>query len=83
MLLPLSHTLTPLTAPFQNVLSPMGKMVGLMRENLDSGATQRLASQVWEKLRSPEPYQIARDAAVEMWKLLMNPPDDEGGDSSL
>ncbi|OCH89882.1 hypothetical protein OBBRIDRAFT_835488 [Obba rivulosa] len=83
MLIPLSHALTPLTAPFQNVLGPMEKTVGLMRENFESGATQRLAGQILEKLQSPEPYQIARDAAVEMWKLLMNPPDDEGGDSSI
>ncbi|EMD33105.1 hypothetical protein CERSUDRAFT_126276 [Gelatoporia subvermispora B] len=82
-LIPLSHALTPVTAPFQNVLGPMQRTVGMMCDNFESGATQKLAGMVWQKLKSPEPYQIARDAAVEMWKMLMNPPDDEGGDNAF
>lgn len=57
------------------VLEPTYKLMTMFHESFESGAQREFAGLMWEKARTREPWVLAQNVLVKMWKLWRK--DDE------
>jgi len=77
LLVRLQPPLPPIVDQMRALFAPTFKLIAMQRESFESGVHRQVVERLWEKTWSGEPFMLARNACVKMWKIWKGDDHDE------
>ena len=69
---------TSITPTSEYIFNPTRKLLGIVRESMESGAQKELALRLWDTARSGTPFLLAKNVIKRCWDATRRGPP--GGD---